>query len=509
MEVLPIQINFMILDMVKEVENLELSSFALSCKSHYQIYLAYKETTLLTPHQKTHVDEIYNFYRKSKIAVDISVMGSGKTYAACGLAKKLGLELTVVCPKSIVNTWIDVCKVFKIREILITTYGKIKPKNGNLYLTSDLKATPEWKKRVEEGTLLIYDECDALKNKTKQTLGALGLNDPINFGNNKSKILFISSTPIDKKEQIPNFCRLFGFTDKESMGEYDHSTFTYTLTGLADMIDYCSKHFKINPRLYYKTTSKPKDTCVRLFRNCVPQNITFAMPPPIIRSEFDLKNGYYHMAEDKKNKLTGAIRAIAVMGEPGGIINWGLLSINMRIAEMSKIDLIIRLVKDVLIASPKNKVIVMAFYIDTITQITDAFKNYGSYSLTGDDDIDTRKIKVDSFNKNIKNKVLVCNLRVGAFGISLHDTKGDSPRYLFVLPNYYITLMHQATRRIYRVGTKSKATARFVYCNDVKTEERIWRSLSKKSEILSSIGQKVKGVTYPTDLPSYIEPRPH
>ncbi len=52
-------------------------------------------------------------------AIDGSDTGVGKTYVACAVARELGMNLLIVCPKSVMESWKRViCRHFKMKDRL-------------------------------------------------------------------------------------------------------------------------------------------------------------------------------------------------------------------------------------------------------------------------------------------------------------------------------------------------------------------------------------------------------
>jgi hypothetical protein len=94
-------------------------------------------------------------------------------------------------------------------------------------------------------------------------------------------------------------------------------------------------------------------------------------------------------------------------------------------------------------------------------------------------------------------------LKVGSVSFNLHDTVGDSQRFMFISPTYEIMLLHEATGRIFRHGSKSKGVVRFVFCKTEKRADLILDSLLTKTKILKDLlTQQVKdGIKFPGEYP--------
>jgi hypothetical protein len=61
-------------------------------------------------------------------------------------------------------------------------------------------------------------------------------------------------------------------------------------------------------------------------------------------------------------------------------------------------------------------------------------------------------------------KVLICQIRAGGVGISLHDIVGDHERVSLISPTWSAIELHQSVGRIYRSNAKTDAKQRIIYC---------------------------------------------
>jgi hypothetical protein len=70
---------------------------------------------LLLPHQIDHVANLSERLLENYICFDCSDTGTGKTYSAIATAKHLKMNIFVICPKTIMSSWIDVIAVFGVK----------------------------------------------------------------------------------------------------------------------------------------------------------------------------------------------------------------------------------------------------------------------------------------------------------------------------------------------------------------------------------------------------------
>src|SRR5438105_2271316 len=116
--------------------------------------------------------------------IDVSKMGSGKTRIALWLAKKLELQLFVVCPVTIIPMWEALAQEFDIPIVLVISYQSLRgtknqqPKHGFLIrhdvrLDSGIRqvsfeTTEDYHELLNEGTLVVFDEIHNIKNNSTQ-----------------------------------------------------------------------------------------------------------------------------------------------------------------------------------------------------------------------------------------------------------------------------------------------------------------------------------------------------
>ncbi len=67
--------------------------------------LELKDNSGLRPWQVTAVGTLCAAIKKWGCAIDGSDVGVGKTYNACGTARELDMDILVVCPKAVMESW--------------------------------------------------------------------------------------------------------------------------------------------------------------------------------------------------------------------------------------------------------------------------------------------------------------------------------------------------------------------------------------------------------------------
>ena len=81
---------------------------------------------LLLSYQLPHLQQLNNAFTNNQVILDASDTGTGKTYTSIALIKMLKLKPLIICPKSVINSWINVIKMFNLEILGITNYEAFK-----------------------------------------------------------------------------------------------------------------------------------------------------------------------------------------------------------------------------------------------------------------------------------------------------------------------------------------------------------------------------------------------
>jgi superfamily II DNA or RNA helicase len=92
----------------------------------------------LLAYQVPHTLQLYESIGKQKCILDASDTGTGKTYTAIALCKLLNLRPFIICPKSVINNWVEICDFFDMKLLGVTNYEAMK---ASKYYTEELEYT--------------------------------------------------------------------------------------------------------------------------------------------------------------------------------------------------------------------------------------------------------------------------------------------------------------------------------------------------------------------------------
>ena len=105
----------------------------------------------LLPYQKDHVLSLSNSIKKHSRALDASDTGTGKTYTSIALCTKLKLRPFIICPKSVISSWINILTSFTFKtnptQFVISDPKPVDLTPGTIILSSDGNYTRFEKKK--------------------------------------------------------------------------------------------------------------------------------------------------------------------------------------------------------------------------------------------------------------------------------------------------------------------------------------------------------------------------
>ena len=458
--------------------------------------------------QVAHVYQLIECLRLRNRVIDASDTGSGKTYCAIAVCNLLKLTPFIVCPKSVIANWKNVCDEFQIKYLGISNYESLK--SGKYYTqnyekvkcpymdiiptkytekmkikeekdeeeidSQDLsqisklkKEAPSLYKYIEKtkhdyqfylpkDSLVIFDEAHRCKNWSSQTSNLL-----IAMNKCDCKIMMLSATLTDKIDCFKPFGIVLNFyktldsyrpwiRSKEIINKIKYTNWTEEKKRL-DII-----HNAIFPN--YGSRIKISE-----LGNLFPSN-TISANAYFLDDHLKVETLYKEINQELDNlkKLEDKSKALAILIR------------NRQRIEMLKVTLFIDLVEEAL--ESNYSVVVFVNYIATLEYLCYHLKV--DCIIKGGQGIEERQKMIDDFQSN-KKKIIIITQQSGGVGISLHDIHGDHPRMSIISPSWAGYEMRQTLGRIYRAGSKTPAIQKIVYvaqtyeeqlCNIIKTKLR-------------------------------------
>ena len=468
----------------------------------------------LLNYQIPHLQNLIFSIQRNNVVLDSSDTGTGKTYTAIALCKQLNLKPLVVCPKSVVYNWHNICNIFdivplgivnyetlkrnkyyhdmenftediretcpyiniiKADKLDITTNLPIRDKNGNI---KKIIQRIDW--NLPNNTLIIYDEAHVGKNalcapkpsiNAKLIVSIKTVLDQVKVNPNKKiYCLILSATPTDKPDRFDVILHLF-----DLYRPYVKKSYKQYLKSLGDNNDIIMR--KIHTILYPLRASRMKISDIpsgTFMKNDV-QAVIYPVSQEIANS-----------VEEQHRIIHEAMNSLREKGDSDGL---GAIIRAQNKIEVLKTGVIVNECVQYL---QENKSIVIFINFNNSKQvIVDKLLESGIINLDkigfidGNQTISERNDTVKKF-QNDELYVLLAHIKAGGVGISLHDIKGDRQRVTLINSNWSAIDLKQALGRIYRAGAKTDSIQRIVYCKSFDTS-----NLSRSNTLTMSIEEKI------------------
>lgn len=445
----------------------------------------------LLPYQIKHVESLVNSIKSNNKALDASDAGTGKTFSALAVCHVLGLKPLIICPKSVLVPWIEASKVMDVKIFGIANYELIQnckyyvnldkridanfmtkfavpSKKGGVKQKSNSKAklitdynvySFTWK--LPDDVIVIFDEAHKCKNKGTTNSYLL-----MSIGATNQKLLMLSATVCDN----PNKFLVAGY----ALGLYKTLKEGKNWILSKSDIDHEAMN-KIRQIIFPTYASRMKITEIgKLFPDSSVIAECFNMDCAKEIQEM------YNLIEEEVNRIKKKEDGSQGLGK--------IIHMRHRI-ETLKAPTYIKLAKEYI--DKGNSVAIFVNFTSTLEAISEKLNT--NCKIYGEQSFDDRNKCIKDFCTD-QSRVIVCNIRSGGVGVSLHDTIGTYPRVSIISPSWSAIDIIQALGRIYRANTKTIVLQKIVFCKGT-IEERICENMSEK---ITNIGMLNDG-----DLSSY------
>jgi superfamily II DNA or RNA helicase len=414
-------------------------------------------------YQTLHILNFISIFKKNNeaCAVDFSSTGTGKTYTAIALCAQLDYEPIIICPKSVICYWKDVCDFFEVKPKTIINYESIKVgkelddnmtkkkseiieiKNNNF----------EWQNIDKNKNIILFDEAHRCKNH-KSLNGKLLLSTK-----NKCRILLLSATIAQKYEDFKIFGYMLGFYKQLRQGTkwiqslIREEMFKFTSSGESQLTSVI--YPKKGSRMTYSDMSK----------YISPNHITTQCYSLDEKNETILKKEYDFLRKNANNPLAEQLKA------------------RQKIEEI-KVPIIADLAEKYL--DEGNSVVIFVNFLLSLEYLLKHFikKNIDCVCVFGDQTLQERTEHINKFQEN-SVRLIICMIQAGSESISLHDLDGNHPRVSLISPSFSGKDLLQALGRIYRTGVKSRVEQKIIFC-DVKIERLICDKIKEKIQFMNN-----------------------
>lgn len=429
--------------------------------------------------QITQVNNLTRIIQNNKAVLDASDTGTGKTYTAIASCKILKLYPLIICPKSVMSTWDRVCKYFDVEPFFIVNYETIKM--GKFYNAERDRISCPYINYIEDAktgeyyyqwlvddprVIFIFDEvhrCSNVRSHNGQLLyAAKELNLPI---------MVLSATVADYPEKFQLFFWILNFIDPESV-KRNNLTYDKYIGIISKWISRDPKPMlRIHNMLYPNRASRMRiDALGDLF----PATQIIASPYSMGKKREEAIERHYSVIAEQLDILQDKSKK----GKTNSLVQ--ILRAHQKI-EMLKVPTFVELANDFI--ENGFSVVIFVNFTQTLKLLAKMLNT--KYVIYGQQTQEERDTAINLFNEN-RIKIIICNIKAGGIGISLHDTNGGYPRASIISPTWSSIDLIQALGRIHRAGGKSKSLQRIVYAANT-VEEQIADKLKLKLNNLNSI----------------------
>jgi superfamily II DNA or RNA helicase len=123
-----------------------------------------------------------------------------------------------------------------------------------------------------------------------------------------------------------------------------------------------------------------------------------------------------------------------------------------------------------------NSVAIFVNYTDTLQTLCSELRT--KCSIHGEQTKEVRDNCIARFQKD-KERIIICNIKSGGVGISLHDTIGKYPRVALISPTWSGQDLLQVFGRCHRANGKTPVRQRLIFCAE-SIEEKVCENVKEK-----------------------------
>lgn len=456
---------------------------------------------MLYGYQQSHVDTLYAAILDNNVCVDMSDTGTGKTYCALALAKKLGYNVFIVAPKAALPNWFAVAEKFGFKKTMQSMKDSVEGDEhgdglligaANYEMLRNMKyytnmhdfmanapskcpyidiSKMETKKRSEpvinwiipDYTLVIFDEAHRGKNRRTTTAGMISsmrrsIGPTI-------KTLLLSATINDRIENMDVLAYMLGWYKPFDSATYRRwiKSFAFVNNCVDDASLVAAFRQKMLPDYGSRMTLHAK----------VVNDVKAEMYVVDDKSAAEIERGHQDMQH-----------ALWEMRNGGNAI--GQIITAWQNIEFAKARAIIPKIREALDDEPhgapvraRTSVIVFVNFINTMNTIAEQFR---CSLIHGKQTVKEREAAISAFQSG-KVRLIIAQMKAGGTCLNLQDQVGDRPRYTFIFPTWSGTDFKQSLGRAYRVDSASNVVQRVVYCTNMNNggiEATLCELLNKK-----------------------------
>ena len=339
------------------------------------------------------------------IYIDTSTVGSGKTFIVLKYAQKYNLPLFIVCPKTIVPMWYDVCNAHHIDIVEAMSYEALAGRSNSgvthNWLTrveapvghsvKDVKFYPSalFCELVKSGMMLVFDEFHKVKNENTYSKSIRALIRPVQYGGH-SRVALISGTPFDKVPMVMTLLKTVGLLNFEPFIVKDGEALLYGAGELFELAKRLDRETftELRTRIELNTSNFTEfifQVYVKILRPILTGGMRLS---PTVLGMFNTKNGFYNINEAYATGLEQQLENLRDLIETYGEEvenmppekNRSIFEA-LHLIEKSKTFDIARVAKTILYQNPWAKIVIAMNYQETTSIVKNAITARGIPSV--------------------------------------------------------------------------------------------------------------------------------
>lgn len=417
---------------------------------------------LLLPIQRDHAKRLVSILKRERVGLDLSDMGTGKTYSYIATAKELALKPLIVCPATARFSVERVCDVFRFTPYDIISYDKLRRGGGCIDRVDKqhgkkIRTSYRFHESVRS---VIFDEIHMCK-------GASSLNSKLVLAAKDCKLttLGVSGTLATSPLEMRAIGYLLSlYHQKSEFGNWlfrnkcKRGKWGFVYYGGQRQMDIINR--EIIPRFAARLSiDDMKDSFPenRIIPQCYTDDEAKGKLNQAIYSlEHRIKE--LKLMADSDNMLTNTIR-------------------ERQAIELTKTGLLTSLCMQSL--EENYSVAIFVNFRETMDILS---KNLNcEHLIHGDNSPEDRQRFVDDFNAD-RTHVIILMLQAGGQSISLHGDATKRLRASYISPSFSATMLKQCLWRTCRVGGRP-AIQNLVFVAGTKEEKAYDRVNAKLSNL--------------------------
>lgn len=506
-----------------------------------------RKITLL-PSQVAHAERLKMILTAHPLALDLSMLGAGKTFTAShiALASEFGFSrVVVIAPVSVLTKWDDIRATYNVPISDCISYSQLRsvkckqPKHGLLMRRDytvemtiqgvntpvdkvEFLTTTLFRRYVAEGVMLIIDEIQSIKNVSSQFLACRTMIRAIvdaaqtNLENEeggpaqsrKSRVLLLSGSPIDRHEQIVTLFRTMHVMKCDELSAYNVGRRVMEWRGLSDIVAHCRELDNVTvERLRMRHSDslgmrpgRLEMFCYDLFQQVFKVARASVMPVPTQVKCVHKLNAFFEVEDARERAgLTFGVQALSKAcsfnastgqvafqntGGANALASLRMITRSLLQIETGKIGTFVRAAATVLDSSPNAKVVICINYSATLRDLLKGLSRYHPLALDGSTSIQCRAAVLKQFQTPTTEHRLL----IGNISVMSTGIDLDDKNGLF--PRTALVNPSYSTISLYQLGHRflradTKSDAEVLFVfGKHATEMHVLQALARKANVM-------------------------